>query len=410
MRASAGAEGTAGDRVAVIDLWRGFALIGVCVVNFIHTNDDFLSRAQAALLPTFDLDWKTNRLVELFLANKSNTIFTLLFGIGMAILIERAQRGGTAPERLIARRMVVLFGIGIVHLLLFPGELLHVYGICGILLLALRRVPSPWLFALGATLAIFPRWIYGEWAFISAHLAIPHSVALENTTARVGPLTADERYALIHGGSVPGLLKANVAFALESFHDPGRKILQGLYFFGRMLLGFAFWRSGLAQRLFAVELRRLLPWLAGLLLVAGVLTASTLLDPGEEDSGRRFVMAGLRQVQIPALAALYLLGLLVLSKLTLFRPLMGPICAVGRMTLTNYVLQSLAMSLIFYGPGLRLAGDIGPTVTGAMALGIYLAQVCFSVLWLRRAPQGPVEWAWRRIANPPARRAAQATA
>lgn len=410
MCASAGAEGTAGDRVAVIDLWRGFALIGVCVVNFIHTNDDFLSRARAALLPTFDLDWKTSRLVELFLANKSNTIFTLLFGIGMAILIERAERGGLPPERLITRRMLVLFGIGLVHLLLFPGELLHVYGICGILLLTLRRVPSAWLVGVGAALAILPRWIYGEWAFIGAHLPLPHGVALENTTARIGPLTADERYALIHQASVPGLLKANVAFAMESFQEPGRKILQGLYFFGRMLLGFAFWRSGLARRLFAVELRRLLPWLTGLLLAASVLTASMLLDPGENGSGRRFVMAGLRHLQIPALAASYLLGLLVLSKLAFFRPLMGPICAVGRMTLTNYVLQSLAMFFIFYGPGLRLAGDIGPTVTGAIALAIYFAQVGFSVLWLRHAPQGPLEWAWRRIANPPVWKAAQTTA
>src|SRR4030095_16930038 len=95
------------------------------------------------------------------LANKSNTLFTFLFGLGFAILMERSAAEGASGEPVLRRRMVVPTLVGLTHLIvLFHADLLHVYGLCGLLLLVLRRLPDRVLFVLGLLLALFARLIY----------------------------------------------------------------------------------------------------------------------------------------------------------------------------------------------------------------------------------------------------------
>ena len=130
------------ERIGVIDLWRGFALFGVAVVNFVHINDGYLTPAAAEAFATAGLDWRVERLMNLLVANKSNTLFTFLFGLGFAILMERSAAEGARGEQVLRRRMVVLTLLGLTHLIvLYHGDLLHVYGLCGLLLLVLRRFP-----------------------------------------------------------------------------------------------------------------------------------------------------------------------------------------------------------------------------------------------------------------------------
>ena len=120
-------------RLQELDVWRGFALLGVCVVNFAAANADLLTSERADALSTAGFDWRMNGLLSIFLANKAHTIFSFMFGVGVAIIVERASRSNTSSTGLLVRRMLVLLGFGWLHyLLIYSGDILHVYALLGV--------------------------------------------------------------------------------------------------------------------------------------------------------------------------------------------------------------------------------------------------------------------------------------
>jgi uncharacterized protein len=383
------------ERIGVIDLWRGFALFGVAVVNFAHVNDDYLTAAAAEALATAGLDWRVERLMNLLLANKSNTLFTFLFGLGFAILMERGAEGANG-EQVLRRRMVVLTLLGLTQLiLLYHGDLLHVYGLCGLLLLVLRRFSDRVLFVLGVLLALFARLLYEEWNFVTALVPLA-DISLTAPDSALSPAAA---YRLLHESSALQLVHANAAYAMDAMYDVPRKLVQATYFFGRMLIGFTFWRSGWCMRVIAAPRERILRWVLVAGIAGALLSASTFLDSGRLGTLQHFLFNLMRHAQMLALSAFYLLALVAIGTSPTLQRFARPFQQLGRMSLTNYLLQSVAMVLLLYGPGLRLAGSIGTAATAGIAAAVYVAQVVFSTLWLRYRSIGPAEKFWRRLAS-----------
>lgn len=389
-------------RIHVVDLWRGFALLGVCVVNFIHQNSLFLSPDQAAALPTASFDWKVNALSAIFLANKSHTIFTFLFGVSFGILFERAARSEADPTRILVRRMTILLFVGWAHLfLVFAGEELHVYAICGFLLLALRRVSTRTLVVLGVGLAVLPRLLYEERAlfgFVDA--ATVPSAPLDDPAAMRATLESAPAWSLV---------ALNARLAAHQLADVPLKLAYGAYFFGRMLLGYAFWRSGACRALLALPTRRLAALAGAAGTVALVLTLGVLADfGGARGTALHFAYNAVRQLDFLAMAAFYLLALALAVRNDSLQRFLRPLCALGRTSLTTYLTQSVLIVVLLSGPGLRLAGAVGVAAVTALALVVYVAQIAFSTAWLKHFDQGPAEWAWRRLTyGRPAPRRAQ---
>lgn len=385
------------ERIGVIDLWRGFALLGVAIVNFVAINDDYLTPAAAQALGSAGFDWRVERLMNMLLANKSNTLFTFLFGLGFAILMERSNAADGHGDQVLRRRMVVLTLLGLTHLiLLYHGDLLHVYGLCGLLLLLLRRLSDRVLFVLGLLCALLGRVVYEEWSFIAA--LIP--AADISWTTPGGDISAGVQYHLLHDMSALERVQANAAHAVDAMYDLPRKLAQAIYFLGRMLIGFAFWRSGLCLRLIGAPRRSILRWVLITGITSVLLTVATFRSFGHVGSLEHFLYNLTRHVQVLTLAAFYLLALVAIGTSARLQRFVQPLRQLGRMSLTNYLLQSVAMVLLLYGPGLRLAGSIGAAATAAIASAVYVAQVAFSTLWLRYHAIGPVEKFWRRLAQP----------
>jgi len=387
------------ERLQVLDLWRGFALLGVVIANFIALNDYFFTATRAASLTTFDLDWKTRLAVHVLVSNKFNTIFTFLFGMGLAIIAERAARANQQPTPFILRRMLVLLIIGWLNfLLVFPGELLHVYGICGLALLPLRRFSNCALVVAGLIAALLPRLIWDEWPLFSTHL-FGEPLALAQATA-TGPFTdaaIEARRLIVHDGSWRQLMTNNLSFAVDFELDVGHRIPQALYFFGRMLLGFAFWRSHSLQKV--IEINQRAPWICGTALGLGLGMAliGALVPAHPLGTAQHFWIDAMRQVAIIVSAAAYLLLAALVAQSSSFRGLVVSLCAAGRLSLTNYLLQGVAILLVLNGPGLRLAGNVGPTLLVPVALTVYGTQVAFSRWVVGRYQQGPFEWLWRQL-------------
>jgi uncharacterized protein len=125
----------------------------------------------------------------------------------------------------------------------------------------------------------------------------------------------------------------------------------------------------------------------------------TFVESGRVGTAGHFAFNLMRHVQILTLSAFYLLALVAIGTSPTLQRFVRPLQQLGRMSLSNYLLQSVAMVLLLYGPGLRLAGDIGAAVTAGLAAAVYVAQIVFSTLWLKYRSIGPAEKFWRRLAS-----------
>ena len=104
-----------------------------------------------------------------------------------------------------------------------------------------------------------------------------------------------------------------------------------------------------------------------------------------------------RTLGAPALSLSYIAALTLLFQLNTWRVRLRPLAAVGRMALTNYLLQSLSATTLFYGYGFGLFGQVGPALGILITLAIFTPQIPLSVWWMGRFHFGPVEWLWRTL-------------
>jgi len=383
-----------GDRQVEIDVWRGFALIGVCVVNFALANSALLSAERSAALITSGLDWRMDALLAIFLRNKAHTIFSFLFGLGVAIVVERSTRLHQSADSIVLRRMSILFAIGCIHcLILYPGDIVHTYALVGVALIGLRRLSDRWLAAVGLVLAVFSRLAYEESEFL---LSLIGSFQGSNQGPAAG-IDTGSLYALNKSMSILDFVRYNVQQCLHGALDNSRRFLGFSYYLGRAMLGFAFWRSGWAVRVInsgsGTIWRNLLIFASiGALITWYVQTAR----PGPIGSLHHFLYNAVRHVNFLVVSAAYIIALTGIVRIPFLEPFTRALSRIGRLSLTNYVGQSIGMMLIVFGPGLRLGGDVGTFIITIIALSFFGAQVLFSMLWLRRFTQGPLEFAWRK--------------
>lgn len=386
---------TGGEREPILDVLRGFALLGILLVNIeFMRGPDVIPLLFGFLeeVPASRADEVVGGLLGWLVAGKFVSSFALLFGIGSAVLVGRAVERGAAPRRLLARRYGLLMGLGLLHMvLLFPGDVLFVYGVTGMVLLAFVHVQ--------------PRTALW-WAVGLIGVAALFTVALSALPGAATPLEA--------GGPFADVAVDVQGRAIDAYGTGGfgsivlvNAILAGLiqagqlsllpWFLGLFLVGFALGRAGIVQDLAGVrpQLRRaaLVGLAVGLPLnLPGV--ALGLLGAGGEGTPTWLLALGGFSTTIgaPVLAVGYLASLVLLCLRFGPPPLLG---SVGRMALTSYLLQSLLALVVFAGFGLY--GELGIAASSWVVVGIWIVVVVVAHLWMRAFAFGPVEWLWRSL-------------
>ncbi len=382
------------ERVESIDILRGLALIGILAANI----RGFAGPAATYFSP--HLFWPelhdqiAQAFIETFVQGKFITIFAFLFGVGFAVQLERAEARGTRFTWVYVRRLLLLLVFGLVHgLLIWFGDILLVYALIGLVLLAFRRRRDKTLLIWGVITYLVPLLFVGAAvvaSLVGAPIAFP-----EPTPAAIATLR--ETFS---SGTWLQIQQQRMIDAVASnwgFFPMMMWQVLALFLFGMLV-----WRRRLLQP--SAEMlpryRRAMMW--GFAIgIAGNLSATILrwlLDLSAMSMGPMGAVATVLQMAgTPALSLGYICLTLLLCNDPAWLPRLQPFGAVGRMALTNYLLQSVIGTLIFYSYGLGFFGRIGPAWLLLLTIAIYVVQIAISVWWLARFRFGPVEWLWRSL-------------
>lgn len=384
----------AAHRIEVLDVLRGFALLGIFIMNMPSFAHSIFTPPPAQ---DGSLDGIVVALRELLFAGKFNLMFGMVFGIGFTLQLRRLEEAN--PERaalVYLRRLAVLLGIGLVHAgLLWMGDVLVAYAVLGFMLLAIRRVPDSVVLGLLALCLVFP----AASDALSTHLFSNETTML--ATFEFYQFASSNDIAFGQGSFADAIHETMRVFAWAYGSPMGLFTVAG--FFVQMatgiLIGFYVGRRGWIERL--PELRhRLAPaqWTA--LAVALIAAALWWVFGGAavQDTGEDFSTSFARTIGRAALMCFYALTLVRLATAAATERAFRVFAYAGRMPLSNYLLQTLMGLFIFYGWGLGFWGKTRPLTEMLLAVVLYGAvQLPLSAWWLSRFRYGPVEYVWRRL-------------
>ena len=388
---------TPGEREPVLDALRGVAILGILPVNMVvMSGSDWLGAVAGAAPPeTYGIDAVASFLIGWLATGKFISSLAMLFGFGAGLIAARATINGASPGPVLLRRYGWLALLGLLHMfLLFPGDILFVYGVTGcVLLLFVGRQRS--------TVIAWALVLFAGFTALGISYWFTPDVDYGDTAADALELLVGEQQA-----------EAFAAYASGRYAE---------------IVGVHLWQAPIIQsgQLFA------LPWILALFLIGYALASTHILDdPGAWRTPiRRAAIAGLaiglplnfalgyfgplaafgipEDAASPAITLWAMLGQQMgqpvlavgyLAALTLLFTSRGTpqgLAAVGRMALTAYLLES-ALALALFG-GLRLYDRVSVGITLLACAGIWATLLLCCPIWFRFFRFGPVEWLWRSL-------------
>ncbi len=393
---AAGPTDSAG-RLQALDILRGFALFGILVMNiqaFAMIPDAYTHPVVTG--PLEGTEFAVWLGAELFFNNKFIAIFTLLFGAGIVLMTGRAEAGGDDGRRLHRRRMAGLAVIGLAHAyLVWFGDILFVYAVCGLIAVMARDWPVRRLMRWAVGLFAVPM-LTG--ALITAAMLLLAPDDLERLRAEVWapPQAAIDAEIAAYRGSWIEQMAARVpeSFGMHSFVLPTEGIWGTL---GLMLAGMAAFRSGMLTGAWSdAAYARVALWGFALGLVLAGVGAWLNIRAGWQMEYSLYLGRMFNHWAGPVMGAGWI-GLMILAARRLPRLAEAIFTPVGRTALSNYLLQSLICTWVFYGHGLGLFAALDRVEQLWVVLGVWLVMPVWSRLWLARFRFGPAEWLWRSM-------------
>ena len=353
-------------RVSNLDALRGFAVLGILLMNGVAFG---LPAAAYFNLSADGSASVIDRMIgvagEIFIDHKMMGLFSVLFGAGVLLFMDRAEAKTGSPVLLGLWRNLLLFGIGLLHLLLWEGDVLVVYALCAPLVIAVRKVRPGALFGVGV-LAVLVAPLFAVWA--------------QSTIPADGAGLGDFWFVT----DVPMSDGVGVFLLFDYF---GRA-------FGMMLIGAALYRLGvLSGRWSDARYRRMVAWGFGIGLPIAAI--GVVIQVTSDFSPSVAIIAEIPNSVATIPVVLGYVGLITLwnrSRETAFHL---RIRAVGRMALTNYLMQSVLGVIALQ----VLLGDIDLTrrVVLVFVVTVWALEISWSKPCLDRFAFGPVEWLWRSL-------------
>lgn len=357
-------------------------MFGVLAVNLV---EEFRISLFQQFLPVqprvLPMDRAIGHFISMFLEMKAFALFSILFGVGLAIQFERLARSGSRL-RLLVRRLVVLLVIGLVHLLLiWNGDILTEYALAGFLALPFLSMSA----RSTAFAAIGLLVLYVLMPALSLPIAWPSVAWLQHHVVEANRVYATGTYGKIvrfSWGELPYIL---------SLHEYVFPRTLGLF-----LVGMLAWRSGVLRDPHRHR---------GLLLAVtscGLIVGTLMGAPGSLQAIAPWVLTPAETSCLANASGIFMgLGygaaVIALVELTAAKRVLRVFAPLGRMAFTNYLLQSVIFSWVFFGYGLGYFGKLGAAEALGFGIIVYTCQIALSTVWLYRYRFGPIEWLWRTL-------------
>jgi len=377
------------NRIEIADVLRGFAVMGITLIHFIErfSLNSFPEETNTFMIFTDRIIWDS---VFFTISGKAYCIFALLFGFSFFIQDNSQREKGKDFRGRFAWRLVLLFFIACINSTLFPGEILVLYALVGYVLIAVCRFSTRTVAIIAVILLLQPL----EWGQIIYALINPEYVnanaefdapywEIVNTAQKEGSFFEMCKTAIWTGNV------ANMGWMI--LHG---RVTQtaGLFMIG-MLIGrgkmFPYSEKNIKLwiKVFIIAVIAFFPIYGLISVLPDFINREALLVPST------LVLKSLSNL---AFTAILFAGIIILYYLTKFKDVLHLLAPYGRMSLTNYLSQSLIGAFLFCNWGLGLYKYTGITVCFLMGIGMFLIQFFVSRWWLRSHRQGPLEWFWKK--------------
>jgi uncharacterized protein len=412
---------TGSERLCSVDTLRGIAVLGILGMNIYAYALPYMAYENPTVLGGFSgLDRLTWWITHMLFSFKMMPIFSMLFGAGLALMYGRYSPKGISFRRFWYRRVLLLMLFGAIHgYLLWTGDILFLYSVCGLFLYLFRRKTVRKLFVAACifyAIGFLPGLAGGYWFGMIRDDVLPEierktEAGEELTPAEIAQKKqwdetikhfnptreeVDEDIEAMRGG-YPGIVRyrAPLYFAVSTYLMAFGGFWPAM---GLMLLGMALMKTGVfaasrSERFYLIL--AVIGYGTGLPLAYLSARAAIASDFAFVES--MTTRGPLNQLGGP-LVALGHVGLIMLAfKAGILSGLRDRLAATGRMALSNYIAQTLICTTIFYGYGLGLYASFGRATLMLFVIGVWIVELIVSPLWLGSFRFGPLEWLWRTL-------------
>lgn len=389
------------ERINIMDALRGIAILGIFIAN-LGAGFSFYDSSLNNVGPYFHKLDHTFRFWEhVFIEGKFYSIFSLLFGWGMALQLKRSEINGLTPVKFMRRRLGFMFLLGLAHLLLlWTGDIVAFYALLGFVFLWMRKWNDRKLFISAIVMLCLPVLIYflrTKWNVLLAPAGLLFTTGEKIDTALTGSKGFEEFLINLKTGNYFFQLKSLVAGVFYRFGD---LIFQSrpLKVLGMFILGYLLGRNDRYKTILANK--QLLWMVAGAGLLIGLPANYQLSKLMETGLYYQLKIEGVYQsiayaLGVAPLALAYVALFFLFAQTAIGKKVVGILQPVGKMAFTNYISHSIIGTIVFYGAGFGLAREVGPVYYTSFALLVFIGQIILSTVWLKYFNYGPIEWLWR---------------
>ncbi len=388
---------TARERIASLDVLRSVALLGILPMNI----QAFSMISAAYVNPTAYGDFHGANywvwfLCHLLADEKFMTIFSMLFGAGIFLMTSHVEAAGRKPAPLHFRRMGWLILFGLLHAyLLWYGDILVNYGLCGLLAYRYRKATPRTLIVYGIAFTAVASLLFFYTAWSIPHWSAHQREAFTQQLWQPTPAMTANEVAAYRSGWLGEMRQRASDTAVVEF--------QGFLFLafwrveGLMLIGMALFKLGV----FSARCSARTYWR---FIVAAVVVGIPAITYGVYrqvasgwDMQYSFFLGNQYNYWASILVALGWVGATMLVCQSPLKRFTKPLAAVGRMAFSNYILDTLICTSIFYGFGLGMFGKVSRVQQIEIVFAIWIVQLVISPIWLKYFQFGPLEWLWRSL-------------
>jgi len=385
------------NRITIVDALRGFALAGIVIC---HVVENYIGSVPTAefndAVHQGLIDDIVDGFIGIFLRGKFIALFSFLFGLSFFIQMDNAHTKGKRFGTRFLWRLILLFAIGFVHSLFYRGDILTVYAILGIFLIPFYNVSNKWLLGIAALLFMgLARFLLfasigGEGVFTNFDIDPDSPKVLAY-------------YDTLKNGTLLDVFATNATQGhIDKAEFQYGVFGRGYFTFAFFLVGLFVGRSGFFKR-FKEEtklMKKILVYSLIALVVSFGIMAGGFISMGTNFNLQSWnAMIGLTGMDMSnaAMTIIYIVLFAMWFKKSKGEKLLLKFAPYGRMALTNYVLQSIIFTFVFFGWGIGLIGELRQVYTFLLALLFIALQMLVSKWWMQYFKYGPLEWLWRSL-------------